>query len=158
MAYEEHSSMELQKAVASICLVWRDKNRKEILLIRKSKNHPHYLAGEWFFPGGGVEPEEQPIETAIRETEEETGIQAQLPKLLDVYAYTEHWSNNNIDYHQRVVLAVYEAFYQTGAICASDECEEARWIERHDLSTFLSPDILNSHLSKKVKKILKIKR
>ncbi len=46
---------------------------KEILLIRRSKNlknHP----GEIAFPGGVIENDEDPVETAIREIYEEISI------------------------------------------------------------------------------------
>ncbi|HUD11543.1 MAG TPA: NUDIX hydrolase [Candidatus Saccharimonadia bacterium] len=45
----------------------------EILLL---KRHPDDLGGnKWGFPGGRVEPKEDPSETVIREVKEETGLE-----------------------------------------------------------------------------------
>lgn len=44
-----------------------------LLFTRRSKTLPHHR-GEISFPGGGVEPGEGPVDTALRETEEEVGL------------------------------------------------------------------------------------
>lgn len=41
--------------------------------------------GTWGFPAGGVDPNESASEAAIRETREETGIEARIDELIDVY-------------------------------------------------------------------------
>jgi 8-oxo-dGTP diphosphatase len=50
----------------------------EVLLIHR-KREPNL--GLWVAPGGKIEPEESPYETALREFEEETGLEAKNLKL-----------------------------------------------------------------------------
>lgn len=39
----------------------------------------------WIVPGGGVEPEEEPAVTALREVREEAGVLGQLGRCLGVF-------------------------------------------------------------------------
>ena len=50
-----------------------------ILLVKRTSD------GTWGFPAGGVDPNESASEAAIRETREETGIEARIDELIDVY-------------------------------------------------------------------------
>lgn len=53
----------------------------EVLLTRRSmllRNH----RGEISFPGGRCDPGETPVETALRETHEEVGLEAHLPRVV----------------------------------------------------------------------------
>ncbi len=47
--------------------------RGEILILKRSKNN-FFLNGEWDTPGGTLKDGENPIDGAIRETKEETGL------------------------------------------------------------------------------------
>ncbi len=51
-----------------------------ILVLRRSSTHPHYPL-HLDFPGGVVDPPESPIEGALREITEETGIVLKKPDL-----------------------------------------------------------------------------
>jgi len=53
-----------------------------ILLVRGSAQSAR--PGTWFLPGGGVEHGEHPAAAAIRETAEETGLRAEVTRLVDV--------------------------------------------------------------------------
>ncbi|MEW9519303.1 NUDIX hydrolase [Streptomyces tubercidicus] len=46
--------------------------------------------GAWGFPGGAIELGESAAEAAVRETEEETGLQVQVDGLLGVYTKYRH--------------------------------------------------------------------
>lgn len=53
-----------------------------ILLTRVAAGYPG--AGRWNLPGGGVEPDEQPVDGVLRELYEETGLHGSVAGLLDV--------------------------------------------------------------------------
>ncbi len=57
----------------------------KILLSRWVPHIPGYRPG-WTLPGGGMDPGEQPHETAVREVFEETGYRVELDGLLGVHA------------------------------------------------------------------------
>lgn len=50
---------------------------KQVLFLQRGPGGDH--AGEWCFPGGGIEEGESPLECAKRETEEETGHMPDVP-------------------------------------------------------------------------------
>ncbi len=78
-------------------------NGKVLVSRRKSGGH---LAGAWEFPGGKVEPGEDPREALRRELEEELGIAAHVGEVLDVtfHRYAE--------IEKAVTLLFFEAFRQ----------------------------------------------
>lgn len=59
---------------------------EEVLLVRRAVEP---RAGFWSLPSGFVEYDESVVETAIRETKEETGIDVELTGLLDVVFVSE---------------------------------------------------------------------
>lgn len=64
---------------AAGCVVWRDGAKEpEVLVVHR----PRW--DDWSFPKGKLEPEEEPIVAAVREVEEETGLQVRIgPRLRD---------------------------------------------------------------------------
>lgn len=63
----------------------------EILICQRTRHQPMPL--KWEFPGGKVEPDEQPKKALYRELEEELGIQAKVgPRVTTV---RHHYSNGN---------------------------------------------------------------
>jgi 8-oxo-dGTP pyrophosphatase MutT (NUDIX family) len=92
------------------------------------KRHKEVLA----LPKGLIDPGEKPIETALREVREETGISAKmLGKLTDIkYVYVRSWGDK-----QRVfkVVSFYLLLYESGTIDDISpemriEVKQARWI------------------------------
>jgi 8-oxo-dGTP diphosphatase len=75
-----------------------------LLTQRKSGTH---LAGAWEFPGGKVEPGEDPREALARELAEEVGIDAEVRDIVDVtfYKYPS----------KTVLLLFYEAALRPGS-------------------------------------------
>ncbi|XP_017493703.1 PREDICTED: diphosphoinositol polyphosphate phosphohydrolase 1-like, partial [Rhagoletis zephyria] len=59
------------------CLCVRSADESEILLVTSSRMTDH-----WIVPGGGVEPNEDASEAAIRETEEEAGVRGVIKRCL----------------------------------------------------------------------------
>ena len=85
------------------------------------------LKGEWGFPKGGVEQDETLLETARRETREETGIQQglELPKGFKEQIHYSYQQNNKkfwktVDY--------FLAFNKRGKVKLSSEHNEYTWL------------------------------
>lgn len=68
--------METVQAAGVVCF-----RRGEVLLIRRA-TPPRQ--GEWSLPGGRLEPGEAPMEAALRELAEETGVTARLLGLIEI--------------------------------------------------------------------------
>lgn len=63
-------------AVAAVALV--DDLRRPRRLLAARRSDPPALAGGWEFPGGKVEPGEDPADAAVREAVEELGVRVEL--------------------------------------------------------------------------------
>ena len=87
-ALDQHATARRQR-VAAYALVVRTRGASdEVLLTRNSVRGPH--PGRWGLPGGGVEHGEPPARTVARELLEETGLQAEVGRLLGVH--DEHFT------------------------------------------------------------------
>lgn len=93
-------------------------------------------------PKGAVDPGEKPLETALREVHEETGVEAELiAKLGDTkYVYSRTWGD-----HQRVfkIVSFYLMRYRSGRInqIAPEmriEVARARWVRLEDAPGLLA--------------------
>jgi ADP-ribose pyrophosphatase YjhB (NUDIX family) len=106
-------------------------NEGKILLIKR-KIEPR--KGEWALPSGFMELEESPIETALRELAEETGLKGKSKKLIGVYP-------NNSEIHGYLVAIIYEVKILGGKLCAGDDAEEAEFFAVNQLPflAFQSP-------------------
>jgi ADP-ribose pyrophosphatase YjhB (NUDIX family) len=76
--------------VAAITLIERN---GQVLLARRAMNP---AKGRWTLPGGFVECEEDPRETAIRECREELGLEVEITRLMDLYYGKAHESGASI--------------------------------------------------------------
>jgi 8-oxo-dGTP pyrophosphatase MutT (NUDIX family) len=93
-------------------------------------------------PKGLVDPGEKPVETALREVYEETGVTAEIvTKLADIkYVYTRSWAGG-----ERVfkIVSFYLMLYRSGRIndIAAEmriEVERALWLRLDDAPTLLA--------------------
>lgn len=66
------------------CLCVRDTDEKEILLVTSSRQNDR-----WIVPGGGVEPNEDSSDAAIREVIEEAGVKGVLGRCLGTFENEE---------------------------------------------------------------------
>lgn len=98
-------------------------NELGVLLVRRT-NEPG--RGLWSFPAGFVDSGEDPVEAAIRECEEETGLLVQVNRLLNVIGGREHERGADI-------VIVYEARITGGILAASDDADQAVFFHRDQL-------------------------
>nr|CAD7401303.1 unnamed protein product [Timema poppensis] len=71
------------------CICVKSELEKEVLLVTSSRRPDH-----WIVPGGGVEPEEEPSKTAIREVLEEAGVCGKLGRCLGVFEVMSFYNHN----------------------------------------------------------------
>lgn len=86
----------------------------------------------WALPGGGIDPGESALETAVREAEEETGLQVELSRFVGIYFVP---SLNAQDFNDHVAL--FAAKVTGGKLRPSVESPEVR---------FFAPDALPDNL------------
>ncbi|XP_014215053.1 diphosphoinositol polyphosphate phosphohydrolase 1 [Copidosoma floridanum] len=67
------------------CICVKNDLEEEVLLVTSSRK-----PDSWIVPGGGVEPEEEPAVTALREVREEAGVLGQLGRCLGIFESHEH--------------------------------------------------------------------
>ena len=98
----------------------------KILIGQRKRNNWHGL--KWEFPGGKVEPGEEPAMALARELREELGIQAQIGDLMQSYQYS---------YNERppIELMFFEVTQFTG-VPVNYEFEQIVWEEAGKLLTY----------------------
>jgi 8-oxo-dGTP diphosphatase len=89
---------------------------------------------KWEFPGGKIEPGEQPAEALRRELDEELGIGAEVGREIANLQHTYH--NGNSVHLQFFLVEQYEGELQNRIF------REIRWVKRRDLPAldFLDAD------------------
>ncbi|MEM2909087.1 MAG: NUDIX domain-containing protein [Candidatus Bilamarchaeaceae archaeon] len=98
---------------------------KERILVLKRKD------GFWEFPGGGVDWGEDPEESALRETFEETSITVKKPlKLLGVTSAT--YQKGADEKHS--IYLVYLGRTEQDNVSLSEEHIEYRWLTKRELA------------------------
>ena len=96
---------------------------EDVLLVRR-KNDPG--CGQWALPGGFMDADEPPEETARREVEEETGVAITSLKFAVLFHRPDP------DGLADLVIA-YRAEAASGALCAGDDAGDARWVGNEEL-------------------------
>ena len=105
-----------------VAVIARDDKGKILLIKRKIEP----CKGEWALPSGFMEIEESPIEAALRELTEETGLKGKSKKLIGVYP-------NNSEIHGYLVTIIYEVEILGGKLCAGDDAEETEFFAVNQL-------------------------
>jgi 8-oxo-dGTP pyrophosphatase MutT (NUDIX family) len=72
------------RQVAGCVVIKLEKNDSKILLVTEDNK-------EWGIPKGGIEPSEDPKDTAVRETFEETGIEVRTFGFLGAFGRLSAW-------------------------------------------------------------------
>src|ERR1700724_4532586 len=105
----------------------------EVLICQRTKHQP--LPLKWEFPGGKIEPDEQPTEALYRELEEELGILAEIGPRMATICH---------DYGNGAAVELH--FYLVEQFAGEIEnriFRDVRWVHRTELPTydFLKADI-----------------
>ena len=113
-------------AGVSVCII-RDNN---VLLVKRARQP---WPDVWSLPGGKVEYGEPVRAGALRELREETGISAEITRLLDVIDIIHRRPDGTITAHY--VLNVFAARWLSGEPHAASDVTDARWIGVDDLDS-----------------------
>jgi len=110
------------------------KNRQIVLI--KRGNEPS--KGKWTIPGGLVELSESPETAVVRETKEETGVEASNPQLIDVVNNVDLDEVGKVKYHYIVIDYLVQVV--SGNAQAASDAQELRFVsfdevENLDLTT-----------------------
>jgi len=101
-----------------------------LLVARRSA--PEHLAGLWEFPGGKVEPGEEPERAMVRELAEELGIDVRLGSELPAEE-AGGWPLN-----ERASMRVWFAEVVRGEPLPLEDHDELRWVELKDRDAVLA--------------------
>ena len=107
------------------CVVARG---REVLLVQRGIQ-PY--KGEWGLPAGYQEYGESAADAAVRETQEETGMEVRIVRMLDL-VYTRD------DVRKEANLVVFLATVVAGTLQAADDAADARWFTLDALPEALS--------------------
>ena len=113
------STVDIIIAVPNECSM---NNGCKILLIKRGR--PPFV-GMWATPGGNIDEGEEPVDAAIRELEEETGLKLSNPKFVGTFdtPYRDPRNKNCISYAFAIKLD------STQGVTAGDDATECEWID-----------------------------
>ena len=116
-----------------------DVARERILMTQREDN------GRWCLPGGGMDPGESAAEACAREVLEETGLEAQVTRLIGIYTtpdiLIEYPDGNKI----QPVAFSFEAEITGGELGLSDETIAFGW---YTVSEIEAMDTMEHHLTR----------
>jgi mutator protein MutT len=107
----------------------------EIVLLQRAEGSA--LAGEWFLPGGMVEPGESPEDAARRELAEEAGVEIdgelELVGCYLMYVYG----------HDMLQLSYRGSVSEHSPVVISHEHDGAQWVKAEDMRALLTDEVLD---------------
>ena len=106
--------------------------REGTIALIKRGNEPS--KGKWTIPGGLVELGETLEQSVIRETKEETGLDVENPRLIDVVSNVDLDERGKVKYHY--VIIDYLVHVKNGTAKASSDAEELRWVPFEEVEDY----------------------
>ena len=118
------------------CAAIFDETGEKLLLTRRSDNN------QWCLPGGGMDPGESASDNCLREVREETGLQAEVTKLIGIYTspdrITVYADGNQFQY----VSMLFEVSVLGGELELDHESTEVGYFSRAEID---DPDLIPNH-------------
>lgn len=120
--------------VAGIVPARRDGNRWKLLILRAH--------GEWDFPKGRIEEGEMPLEAALREAEEETGVTDFEFEFGDTWCDTPPYSGGRIARYFLAVTNQEEIVLPVSPELGHPEHDAWRWVDFDEAATLVRARVL----------------
>jgi 8-oxo-dGTP diphosphatase len=122
--------------------------RKGKILLVKRGNQP--AKGQWTVPGGAVEIGETLQEAVIRETKEETCLDASEPQLLDIVDQVDLDERGKVQYHYIIIDFLVQTNHENPT--AASDAEELKWVQFADVELLeLTPSFRRFFIKNKSK-------
>jgi len=102
------------------------------LLLEKRGNEP--AKGKWSIPGGVVELGETLEDAVIRETKEETCLDVEAPRLIDVVYQVDLDEEGGVKYH--FVIVDYFVTVKDGQVNAASDADELQWVPLEEVENY----------------------
>ena len=102
-----------------------------VLLVERGREP---LQGTWSLPGGVVEAGERLADAIRREVCEETGLEVDPVKMVEVFERIMPDDEGRTEYHY--VLIDYLCRVTGGELCAGDDAARARWAAPGELASY----------------------
>ena len=102
------------------------------ILLEKRKNEPG--KGKWSIPGGLVDLGESPEQAVIREVVEETCLEVDAPRLIDVVSDVSLDENDKVKYH--FVIIDYLVALKRGELRAASDADALKWVPFSEVEAY----------------------
>ena len=102
------------------------------ILLEKRKNEPG--KGKWSVPGGLVDLGESPEQAVIREVKEETCLEVDAPRLVDVVSDVSLDENGKVKYH--FVIIDYLVRVKQGEAKAASDADALKWVPFSEVEAY----------------------
>ncbi len=102
------------------------------ILLEKRKNEPG--KGKWSIPGGLVDLGESPEQAVIREVKEETCLEVEAPRHIDIVSDVSLDENGKIKYH--FVIIDYLVAVKRGEVKAASDADALKWVPFSEVEAY----------------------
>ena len=103
------------------------------ILLEKRKNEPS--RGKWTIPGGLVELGESLESAVVREVKEETSLEVDNPRLLDVVDNVDLDESGKVKYHF-VIVDYFVTAECVGDLKAASDADDLKWVPFNEVEAF----------------------